>query len=237
MADRSVERASMVDLQIARRGVRDPHVLEAMRSVPREEFVDPARRELAYEDTPLPIGHGQTISQPYIVALMIEAAGLRPGHRALEIGAGSGYAAAVMSRIAATVHAIERHAALADQAQARFDRLGYANVTLRTGDGTLGWPEAAPFDAIIVAAGAPVVPGSLKRQLAVGGALVIPVGRQGRNQRLLKVTRTGEEAWDEDEIASVVFVPLIGAEGWTEAGTPAGSDGRFGPDDEADGVP
>jgi protein-L-isoaspartate(D-aspartate) O-methyltransferase len=175
----------MVDRQIARRGVRDRHVLDAVRDVPREAFVDEELSEFAYEDGALPVAEGQTISQPYIVALMIEAAELRPGERALEIGAGSGYAAAVMSRIAESVHAIERHAALSKEAQARFDRLGYDNITLRTGDGTRGWPEAAPFDAILVAAGAPTMPASLKQQLAVGGRLVIPIEEDGAGHQSL----------------------------------------------------
>ncbi|HET7409524.1 MAG TPA: protein-L-isoaspartate(D-aspartate) O-methyltransferase [Paracoccaceae bacterium] len=221
MDDRTAERDSMVDLQVARRGVRDGHVLDAMREVPREVFVGPGYEEFAYRDSPLPIGEGQTISQPYIVALMIEAAEIRPGQRVLEIGAGSGYAAAVMSRIAGSVHAIERHAALSERAQARFDRLGYDNIRLRTGDGTLGWPEAAPFDSILVAAGAPVVPQSLKRQLGPGGTLVIPVDAGGRHQKLMKITRRAEDEWDEDEITAVMFVPLIGAEGHAEDGTRA----------------
>ena len=221
MPRRSRERDSMVELQIARRGVRDRHVLGAMRQVPREVFVPPGSEEFAYHDTPLSIGEGQTISQPHIVALMIEAAQVRPCTRALEIGAGSGYAAAVISRIAERVYAIERHAKLTEQAQARFHRLGYDNVVLRTGDGTLGWPDAAPFDAILVAAGAPAVPEALKRQLTLGGSLVIPVNHEGRHQKLMKVTRTSEEIWEEEEITAVMFVPLIGAEGWSEDGTRA----------------
>src|SRR6056297_1061024 len=152
MPNMTLARDRMVERQIARRGVRDRHVLEAMRTVPREAFVDPGMEEFAYEDGPLPIGEGQTISQPYIVALMIEAAEVRPGDRVLELGAGSGYAAAVLSRIAESVHAIERHEGLTKTAEARLARLGYENVTLHTGDGTTGWAEAAPFDAILVAA-------------------------------------------------------------------------------------
>ncbi|SFG73024.1 protein-L-isoaspartate(D-aspartate) O-methyltransferase [Palleronia marisminoris] len=205
----------MVTRQIERRGVRDRHVLEAMRTVPREVFVDPGMEEFAYEDRPLPIGDGQTISQPYIVGLMIEAAELRPGDRVLEIGAGSGYAAAVLSRIATSVHAIERHEALTRKAEARLARLGYDNVTIRTGDGTRGWAEAGPFDAILVAAGAPTAPESLKHQLAIGGALVIPVQHGDRHQTLTRIRRTADDAWDEEELGAVNFVPLIGAEGWT----------------------
>src|SRR3982750_2703039 len=169
MLDLSRARGRMADAQLARRGVRERRVLEAMRRVPREEFVEPGYEEFAYEDGPLPIGEGQTISQPYIVALMIEAAEVKPGDRVLEVGAGSGYAAAVMSRIAKQVHAIERHPVLAEAARRRLETLGYANIELRVGDGTRGWPEAAPFDAILVAAGGPAVPPALKEQLAIGG--------------------------------------------------------------------
>src|SRR5882757_8045073 len=144
MADPVHARNHMVDVHVARRGVRDQRVLDAMRSVPREAFVEPGFEEFAYEDSPLPIAEGQTISQPYIVALMIEAAEVKPGERVLEIGAGSGYAAAVLGRIAAQVHTIERHRALARNAKDRLDRLGYRNVEVRLGDGTLGWPEGGP---------------------------------------------------------------------------------------------
>jgi protein-L-isoaspartate(D-aspartate) O-methyltransferase len=211
-------RERMVETQIARRGVRDPRVLEAMRSVPREAFVLPGSEEFAYEDQPLPIGEGQTISQPYVVALMIEAAGVSPGDRVLEVGAGSGYAAAVMSRIADRVYAIERHAALAEAAQQRLDRLGYGNVELRVGDGSRGWPEAAPFDAILVSASTPDVPDALKAQLAIGGRLVLPVGRRLFHQTLRKLTRTGVSDYEDEDLGSVAFVPLIGEQGWTEDG-------------------
>ena len=171
MRDLSRARERMVEIQIARRGVRDRRVLKAMREVPREAFVEPGFEEFAYEDGPLPIGEGQTISQPYIVALMIEAAELEPGDRVLEVGAGSGYAAAVLSRIADRVHAIERHAALAAAgAGAAWPRLGYDNVELRVGDGTQGWPEAAPFDAILVAAGGPEVPAGAARSSSPSAA-------------------------------------------------------------------
>src|SRR4051812_21830757 len=174
MLDRA--RARMVKVQIARRGVRDRSVLDAMRRVPREAFVQPGFEEFAYEDGPLPIGEGQTISQPYIVAAMIEAAEVRPGDHVLEVGAGSGYAAAVLGQIAAKVIAIERHEALTERARERIESLGYDNIEIRTGDGTCGLSEEAPFDAILVAAGGPEVPKALKDQLAIGGHLVIPVG-------------------------------------------------------------
>ena len=213
----------MVEVQIARRGVRDRHVLDAMRRVPREAFVEPGFEEFAYEDGPLPIGQGQTISQPYIVALMIEAAEVQPGDNVLEVGAGSGYAAAVLSRIAGRVHAIERHHSLAETAARRLEQLGYANVEMRTGDGTKGWPEAAPFDAILVAAGGPTAPPALKEQLAVGGHLVIPVGDQTAGQRLLRITRNSATEYAEDDFGSVAFVPLIGEQGWAEDGRRAAS--------------
>src|SRR5918994_1665706 len=218
MPDLSRARARMVDVQIARRGVRDNFVLDAMRRVPREAFVEPGFEEFAYEDGPLPIGEGQTISQAYIVALMIEAAEVRRGTRILEVGAGSGYAAAVMGQIADRVYAIERHASLADAARRRFKRLGYDNIELRVGDGTKGWPEVAPFDAILVAAGGPEVPQALKEQLAIGGRLVVPVGEQERHQTLLKVTRNGEADYEEEDLGVVAFVPLIGEQGWAEDG-------------------
>ncbi|MEK0086094.1 protein-L-isoaspartate(D-aspartate) O-methyltransferase [Benzoatithermus flavus] len=217
MPDFSYARERMVEMQIARRGVRDAFVLDAMRRVPREAFVEPGFEEFAYEDSPLPIGEGQTISQPYVVAFMIEAAEVKPGERVLEVGAGSGYAAAVMSRIAGKVYAIERHEALAKAAQRRFEELGYDNIELRVGDGSRGWPEAAPFDAILVAAGAPGVPEALKERLAIGGRLVIPVGEEA-SQTLLRITRKGAASYEEESLAGVAFVPLIGEQGWVEDG-------------------
>jgi protein-L-isoaspartate(D-aspartate) O-methyltransferase len=210
------ERERMVDVQIARRGIRDRNVLDAMRTVPREAFVPAGMEEFAYEDSPLPIEAGQTISQPFIVAMMIEAAGIKPGDTVLEIGAGSGYAAAVISRIAAKVHAIERHEQLTERAAARLKKLGYGNIELRTGDGTLGWPEAAPFDAILAAAGGPRIPEALKQQLAPRGRLVMPVGDDPRQQSLIKLTRIGENEFEEEDLGAVMFVPLIGAQGWSE---------------------
>src|SRR3954453_12283026 len=218
MLDLARARARMVDVQIARRGVRDRSVLDAMRRVPREAFVLPGFEEFAYEDGPLPIGEGQTISQPYIVALMVEAAEVRPGDRVLEVGAGSGYAAAVVSRIADRVYAIERLPSLGEAARRRFKWLGYDNIELRVDDGTKGWPEAGPFDAILVAAGGPEVPPALKEQLVIGGRLVIPVGEHLHDQSLLKITRTNETAFEGEDLGTVRFVPLIGEQGWAENG-------------------
>jgi protein-L-isoaspartate(D-aspartate) O-methyltransferase len=207
-------RKQMVERQIARRGVRDPHVLDAMREVPREAFIGAGFEEFAYEDRALPIAEGQAISQPYVVAAMLAAAKLESRDRVLEVGMGSGYAAAVISRIAGRVFAIERRAALAEAADERLRVLGYRNVTVKTGDGSQGWPEQAPFDAIIVSAGAPQVPQALKTQLADGGRLVIPVGAADE-QRLLRITRHGGR-FEEDDLGGVRFVRLVGAGGWTE---------------------
>jgi protein-L-isoaspartate(D-aspartate) O-methyltransferase len=204
----------MVETQIAGRGIRDPAVLAAMRAVPREDFVAPGQASRAYDDTPLPIGDGQTISQPYIVAVMTEALRLRPGDRVLEIGTGSGYAAAVLAVLAAEVYTIERIEGLATSARRRLRDEGYANVHVRHGDGSLGWPEHAPYDAIVVTAGGPDVPPSLLRQLAVGGRLVMPIGPTPRSQRLVRVVRVAEDRYDREALEDVAFVPLIGAEGW-----------------------
>ncbi len=228
MLDLARARDRMVDIQIARRGVRDTHVLAALRRVPREVFVEPGFEEFAYEDCPLPIGEGQTISQPYIVALMIEAAEVKPGDSVLEVGAGSGYAAAVLSQIANRVCAIERHPSLGKSAQQRLKKLGYDNIELRVGDGTRGWPEAAPFDAIVVAAGGPEVPSALKEQLAIGGRLVIPVGEEERYQALIKLTRKSGSEFEEENLGAVAFVPLIGEQGWAEDGRSAATSGVQG---------
>jgi protein-L-isoaspartate(D-aspartate) O-methyltransferase len=220
MADATELREGMVERQIFRRGIEAPSVLTAFRSVPREAFVPEAMREFAYEDGPLPIGEGQTISQPYIVALMIDAAEIPPGGRVLEVGAGSGYAAAVMSRIAGEVFAIERHEPLAQAAAERIDALGYDNVAIIRGDGSLGLPDEAPFDAILVSAGGDHVPEPLKRQLTTGGRLIVPVGGE-EMQSLLCVTRTGEHTWEEHDLGGVRFVPLIGRHGRYEDGSRA----------------
>ena len=207
-------RARMVERNIAARGVQDELVLEAIRKVPRELFLPKNLREFAYEDSPLPIAGEQTISQPYIVAFMAEALMLRGGENVLEIGAGSGYAAAVLSEIAAEVFTVERLGQLADKAAATLADLGYDNIHVLHGDGTKGWPEHAPYDAIVVAAGGPQVPESLKEQLKVGGRLVIPVGADQRTQELVRVTRISKDTYRSEDIADVRFVPLIGEEGW-----------------------
>lgn len=207
-------RKEMVDRQIAGRGIRDPRVLRAFREVPRHRFVVPDLAGFAYLDAPLPIPQGQTISQPYIVALTAEALELRPEDLVLEVGAGSGYAAAILGRLAREVHAVERHAVLVDEARERLRALGYRNVHVHQGDGTLGWAAEAPFDAIAVSAGSPRVPLALVRQLAVGGRLVIPVGERA-SQRLVRVTRVGAEELREEGLGEVRFVPLVGREGWS----------------------
>jgi len=216
MLDLAHERDRMVERQVARRGIRDSNVLRAMREVPRDAFVPEGLQEFAYEDAPLPIEAGQTISQPYIVALMIEAAGVRPGDHVLEIGAGSGYAAAVLSRIAERVYAVERHDELTRLAAGRMRRLAYHNVEIKTGDGTRGWPEAAPFDVVLVAAGGPAIPQPLKDELDLGGRLVMPVGPNESDQRLIKVIRRDAKHFEEEDLGAVTFVPLIGEHGWGE---------------------
>jgi protein-L-isoaspartate(D-aspartate) O-methyltransferase len=223
-ADRNSRRIAMVDRHIAARGITEEAILAAFREVPRERFVGPDMEEFAYEDGPLPIGEGQTISQPYIVASMIDAADVKPGDRVLEVGAGSGYAAAVLSRIAGRVFAIERHEVLARKARERVDRLGYDNCSIIAADGTKGLPDEAPFDAILVAARIDRIPEALKRQLRIGGTLVIPVGEE-RVQQLQAIVRTGEDSWSSRDITPVRFVPLL--EGVVpEDGTRSASDHR-----------
>jgi protein-L-isoaspartate(D-aspartate) O-methyltransferase len=204
----------MVQRQIAGRGVRSEKVLDAMRKVPRERFLPNGQAAWAYDDAPLPIGDDQTISQPYIVAYMTEALLLEGGEKVLEIGTGSGYAAAVLAEIAADVYTIERIDGLAIMARIVLDKLGYQNVHVRQGDGTLGWPEHAPFDAIVVTAGGPDVPDPLKRQLKIGGRLVMPIGKTTWFQELVRVTRITEADFDTEYLVPVRFVPLIGEEGW-----------------------
>mgnify|MGYP001119049055 FL=1 len=211
-------RKQMVERHIAARGVRDELVLDAMRKVPREPFLPDNLREFAYEDAPLPIAGEQTISQPYIVAFMAEALMLSGGEKVLEIGAGSGYAAAVLSEIAADVYTVERLGPLAEQAATLLAEPGYDNVRVRHGDGTKGWAEHAPYDAIVVAAGGPQVPDALKQQLKIGGRLVIPIGVDQRSQELVRVTRLSKDEYRSEDIADVRFVPLIGEEGWAAPG-------------------
>ena len=194
--------------------IRDPAVVRAMREVPREAFVPEELTDYAYEDYPLPIGDDQTISQPYIVAYMTEALELSATDKVLEIGTGSGYAAAVLSRIAARVYTVERIPSLARAARERLAMLGYTNILIHEGDGTLGWPDHAPYDAIVVTAGAPHVPKPLMEQLAVRGRLVIPVGLTLSVQTLVRVRRIAEHDYHHEALCGVRFVPLIGIEGW-----------------------
>lgn len=215
MPDWKKLRASMVEHQLARRGIRDTRVLQAMGAVPRERFLGADLRKFAYDDTPLPIDHGQTISQPWIVAMTSQAAAVRADDRVLEIGTGSGYAAAVMGELARRVISIERHPALASSARRRLRKLGYTHVEVHAADGTLGWAAAAPFDVIVAAAGGPRVPLAWREQLAIGGRLVMPVGEQRNRQRLLKLTRRSTSEFIEEDLGAVMFVPLIGAQGWS----------------------
>jgi protein-L-isoaspartate(D-aspartate) O-methyltransferase len=204
-------RADMVDRQIASRNVDDPRVLQAMRTVPRHRFVPSAPLRDAYADRPLPIGQGQTISQPYVVAWMTQQLQLRPGDRVLEVGTGCGYAAAVLAEVAAEVWTVERHAALAAGAREVLEQLGYDNVTVVVHDGSIGYPPAAPYDAIVVAAAAPRVPDALVEQLADGGRLVLPVDRDV-GQELMRVEKHGDELVMAP-LGGVRFVPLIGEQG------------------------
>lgn len=215
-------RTRMVALQLERRGIKSNSVLKAMERVPREAFVPEAFRPCAYEDRPLDIGLGQTISQPLMVATMTEALDLRGGEKVLEIGTGSGYAAAVLAEIADEVFTVERHEALAAKAATTLAKAAYENVHVVCGDGTLGLPEEAPFDAIVVTAGGPEVPAHLRQQLKIGGRMVIPVGGTRTLQVLKKITRRGEYDYQEDDLCDVRFVPLVGAEGWQSDGWEAG---------------
>jgi protein-L-isoaspartate(D-aspartate) O-methyltransferase len=217
MTDFTAEREAMVDRQLRRRGILEPHILSAFLEVPREAFVSAGHEHLAYGDHPLPIEAGQTISQPYIVALTIQAAGIKPGDRVLEVGAGSGYAAAVISRIAAKVIGIERQHDLVEVARERLDRLGYDNVEVIEGDGTKGCPGQAPFDAIVAAASGSHVPKAFLDQLSDGGRIVMPVGNPGWVQELIKVTKRADGTTSQENLGGVRFVPLIGEEGWKDA--------------------
>jgi len=214
MTDYEDLRTEMVERQIRARGVSDPLVLDAMGRVPRERFVPDRLKGEAYSDRPLPIDADQTISQPYIVAYMVEGLGLKGGEKVLEIGAGSGYAAAILAEIAGEVFAIERHGTLASKASAALHDAGYTNVHIFHGDGTRGWQDEAPFDAILVSAGAPRLPEALKSQLATGGRMVVPVGADQRAQELVRVTRGDKGQFEREDLADVRFVPLIGDQGW-----------------------
>lgn len=214
MSDFTILRERMIDRQIAARGLHDPRLLAAFRAVPRENFISGDYASYAYQDSPLPIESGQTISQPYIVALTIDSAGIKPGDKVLEVGAGSGYAAAVISRIAGEVVAIERHHELVEIARQRMKRLGYDNVRIVEGDGTLGWPEEAPYDAIVAAASGSHVPQSWVAQLKPGGRIVMPLGAPGSVQSLVKVTKQDDGTLRHEDLGGVRFVPLIGAEGF-----------------------
>jgi protein-L-isoaspartate(D-aspartate) O-methyltransferase len=205
-------RTSMVDTQLRARGIRDERILEVFREIPRHEFVDAGLVAEAYSDRPLPIGHGQTISQPYMVAIMTESLAPRRGDRVLEIGTGSGYQAAILSRLARSVFTVERISELAESAKRVFQQLGYTNILQRVGDGSPGWKAYAPYDEIVVTAAAPEVPSSLLEQLAEGGRLVVPTGSR-TSQVLEVVTRTGDSFHRANTVACT-FVPLLGEEGW-----------------------
>ncbi len=209
-------RKQMIDYQLVARGLRDQAVINAVDAVQRENFIPSDLVEFAYSDSPLPIAASQTISQPYIVALMTAALELKPDERVLEVGTGSGYAAAILSEIAKEVYTIERHKILANTARKRLEELGDENILVLYGDGTLGWPEHAPFDAIVVAAGGPNVPETLKQQMAIGGRLVIPVGTALYTQKLVRIRRISENEYKEEDLGGVRFVPLIGAAGWED---------------------
>jgi len=216
VTDFSKLRIMMVEHQLRPRGIRDDRVLAAMGEVPREKFTLPELSTFAYEDGPLSIGHGQTISQPFMVAYMAQAMELQTSDRVLEIGTGSGYAAAVVSRIVAEVYTIERLESLASSAEKRLKKLGNRNIHVHVGDGSLGLTTHAPYDAIMVTAGAPWVPDALKRQLKIGGRLVIPVGKHHDIQELVRIRRFDEQRYITERLMGVRFVPLIGVDGWQE---------------------
>jgi protein-L-isoaspartate(D-aspartate) O-methyltransferase len=214
-ADFEAERRAMVARQIRKRDIRSPRVLEAMESVPRHLFIPPEHLLSAYKDSPLPIGEGQTISQPYMVAAMADALVLEVKDRVLEIGAGSGYQAAVLSRLAREVIAVEAQPALLSATRERLSRLGYSNVRVEESDGSLGWPTGAPYDAILVTAAAPSIPAPLIEQLAEGGRLVIPVGTLNEQQLVRLIKRHGRTM--QQTLFACRFVPLIGQYGWPAA--------------------
>ena len=213
--DRLAEREWMIQTQLRVRDITDLAVIASMLTVPRHKYVMKDKQDYAYYDTALNIEAGQTISQPYIVALMAQALELKSSDKVMEIGTGSGYSAAILSRMAEYIYTIERHDVLAQIAKRRFQDQGYENIEVRVGDGTLGWIEKAPFDAILVTAGGPVVPDSLINQLSSGGRLVIPVGDKGE-QKLMRLKKTANSELIEENLGSVRFVPLIGTKGWRE---------------------
>lgn len=219
MTEFGVLRARMIREQLEARGIANASVLSAMGTVPREAFVRREHALVAYHDAALPLTAGQTISQPYIVALMIEAAAVASGARVLEVGGGSGYAAAVLSCIAEEVFTVERQAQLAESARERLHALGYGNVHVVLADGSVGLPDHAPYDAIIVSAGGPRIPTELREQLALGGRLLMPVGDDAANQELVRVVRTSPREYSEERLGAVHFVPLIGAAGWADGAT------------------
>lgn len=212
--DYRIARRRMVDGQLKKRGISDPRVLEAMTRVPRHFFVDEAQALQAYTDSPLPIGYGQTISQPYIVAAMVEALELTPNDRVLEIGSGSGYQTAILAELAGEVFAVERLEQLFHKGRANLARLDYHNIRLKLDDGTLGWPEEAPFDAVIVAAGGPRVPQPLVDQLAPGGRLIVPVGSSAAHQKLTLVAKDHSGEVSRSALGDCRFVALVGSHGW-----------------------
>ena len=212
-ADFRIARKRMVEQQITNRGITDQRVIDAMLVVPRHLFVEPGLKDQAYSDFPLPIGHKQTISQPFIVAYMTEALKLKGKERVLEIGTGSGYQAAVLSRVARQVYSVERVADLARNARKALDLCNAYNVHIRVNDGTCGWEDQGPFDAIITTAGSPSVPETLKQQLEVGGRMIIPVGTLGQ-QILYRITRVSADTYNEEQLIDCRFVPLIGRHGW-----------------------
>ena len=211
------KRQEMVRSQIQARGVKNPRVLKAMQTVPRHEFVPEDMQEMSYMDRPLPIGHGQTISQPYIVAYMTELLRLGGGEKVLEVGTGLGYQTAILATIAREVYTVEYVAELAETARRLFQRLGYDNIHTRTGDGSQGWEENAPYEGILVTASGPKVPDSLKQQLKTGGHLVMPVGKFRFGQQIVRVTRGGGGTYHQENFLDVAFVPLLGQFGWEQS--------------------
>lgn len=208
------QREKMIQRQVRARGIRDEAILNALNEVPREVFVPDKYKAAAYDDSPLPIPAGQTISQPYVVALMIRALRLERDDKVLEVGSGSGYAAAILGRMVREVHAVERHEELVEYARQRLAQIGYDNVHVHHADGTMGWPPAAPYQGIMVSASGPRVPQSLEEQLAIYGRLIMPIGRARGLQTLIRLTRASEDEYIEKDLGGVRFVPLIGEEGW-----------------------